>query len=644
MSEGTWTISPADAATVQELVAALGVDEVTASVLVRRGYTEPAAARAFIEGALPGHDPLLLGDMAQAVELLRAAATAGTRICVHGDYDVDGICATTLAVLVLRELGCDVSWRLPSRFTDGYGLSIATVEQLHADGIGLILTVDCGVTAAPEVARALELGMQVIVTDHHRPADELPACPIVATQPSSYPYPSLCGTGVVYKLAQALLPPGSESLDRHLDLVALATIADVVPLVDENRGFAIAGLRRLARTTRPGLQALMRSARVDPAAVDEGAVGFRLAPRINAAGRLGRPEAALELLLAEDAATARDLAAQLEEMNRDRQAVEERILNDVIARIEALPPAEQQRRAYCLADADWHEGVIGIVASRLVERFSRPVILIAGSEPAWKGSGRSISAYDLHAGIGAGSDHLLRYGGHRAAAGLTIEPGDVEAFREAFLAHADANLCDGDLVPALTVDALVPGEKLTLALAGELARLAPFGLGNPGVTLLVNDCAIADLRTMGEGGKHLRFRVRQNERDAGSAVAFNCGADADEYRAPGGRWDVAFRLQENRWNGTVAPQLVVRRVFATPARYAGLRTWLAEQWRAGEASWEPKARAVFAEIGVGAAAGAGARRRNLLESPTFRALLGGDDDGEAEPASAGDAAQALAAA
>lgn len=626
MSEGTWTIRPADAAHVQELVAALGVDEVTASVLVRRGYCEPAAARAFIEGALPGHDPFLLGDMAVAVEQLRAAAAAGTRICVHGDYDVDGICATTLAVLVLREIGCDVTWRLPSRFTNGYGLSIPAVEELHAEGIGLILTVDCGVTAAPEVDRALELGMQVIVTDHHRPAEVLPACPIVATQPSSYPYPALCGTGVVYKLAQALLPAGSESLERHLDLVALATIADVVPLVDENRGFAIAGLRRLARTTRPGLQALMRSANVDPAAVDEGAVGFRLAPRINAAGRLGRPEAALELLLADDPAVARDLAAQLESMNRDRQAVEDRMLNEAIARIESLPPEEQRRRAYCLADADWHEGVIGIVASRLVEQFSRPVVLIAGSEPAWKGSGRSISAYDLHAGLGAGSAHLLRYGGHRVAAGLTIEPGNIDAFREAFLAHADANLRDSDLVPGLTVDALVPGDKLTLDLASELRRLAPFGLGNPGVTLLVNDCAIADARTMGTDGKHLRFRVRQNDRDAGSAVAFNCGADLDTYLEPGDRWDVAFKLQENRWNGTVSPQLVVKRVFATPERYAELRGWLAEQWRAGETGWEPSARAVFAEIGVGPGAPAGVRRRNLLESPTFRALLADDDD------------------
>ena len=629
MSDGTWTIRPADAGAVQALAAELGVDEVTASILVRRGHSDPVAAGAFLTGALPGHDPYLLGDMAAAVGLLRTAIEGGTRICVHGDYDVDGVCATTLAVLVLRELGAAVTWRLPSRFGDGYGLSLGTVEALAAEGVGLILTVDCGVTATPEVARAKELGLQVIVTDHHRPGADLPDCPIVATQPSAYPFPSLCGTGVVYKLAQALLPPGSPSLERHLDLVALATIADVVPLVDENRAFALAGLARLARTTRPGLQALMRSARVDPAAVDEGAVGFRLAPRINAAGRLGRPEAALELLLAEDAVAARDLAAQLEQMNRERQGVEERILNDAIAKIEGLPPAEQARRAFCLADEAWHEGVIGIVASRLVERYHRPVVLIAGSEPAWKGSGRSIPAYDLHAGIGAGSDHLERYGGHRAAAGLTIAPGNVAAFTAAFLAHADASLADDDLLPGLTVDAVVPPEKLTLELAAELARLAPFGLGNPGVTLLVNDCDIADLQTMGEGGKHLRFRVRQNGRDAGSAVAFGLGAEADRYRQPL-RWDVAFRLQENRWNGMVAPQLVVRRVFETSDRYAERRIWLAEQWRAGEAAWTDEARAVFAELALGGDGSPG--KRSLLESPTFRALLA--DGGPAARAAA----------
>src|SRR6185437_12044015 len=255
---------------------------------------------------------------------IRAAIDAGKPICVHGDYDVDGICATALAVTVLRELGAEVSWHLPSRFEEGYGLSGETLTRLAGEETGLVVTVDCGITAVAEVAEAKERGLDVVVTDHHRPAETLPDCPIVATRPSEYPFPELCGTGVVYKLGQALFGVDSEVPRRHLDLVALATIADVVPLVDENRSLAIAGLRALGRAAKPGLRALMQSAGVDPATVDAGAVGFRLAPRLNAAGRLGHPREALELLLTEDEAEARRLADSLEELNRERQAVEGR--------------------------------------------------------------------------------------------------------------------------------------------------------------------------------------------------------------------------------------------------------------------------------------------------------------------------------
>src|SRR5436309_13511739 len=245
MSEGTWTISPCPHRQAESLARERGLSEITASVLLRRGYGDPDQARAFLAGEQPLHDPFQLGQMAEAVERIRAAVAAGKRICVHGDYDVDGICATVLAVLVLRELGAEVEWHLPSRFDEGYGVSGQTLERLAEEGCGLVLTVDCGITAVDEVRRARELGLDVVVTDHHRPGDELPDCPLVATRPSDYPFPELCGTGVVYKLAEALLGPGDERLARHLDLVALATIADVVPLVDENRALAIAGLRLL---------------------------------------------------------------------------------------------------------------------------------------------------------------------------------------------------------------------------------------------------------------------------------------------------------------------------------------------------------------------------------------------------------------
>ncbi len=605
MQQGTWTIRPCPHGEAGALAEALEISWVTASVLVRRGYGDPEAARAFLAAEPPRHDPALLGDTAAACERIRAAIAAGERICVHGDYDVDGICATALAVTCLRELGANVDWHLPSRFDEGYGVSGQTLARLAADGVDLVLTVDCGITAHVEVEEAKRLGLDVIVTDHHRPAETLPDCPIVATRPSAYPFPELCGTGVVYKLLGAL----GADVDRHLDLVALATIADVVPLLDENRALASAGLRALARTQKPGLQALMRAARVDPAIVDTGAVGFRLAPRINAAGRLGHPGAALELLLTADREEASRLAARLEELNRERQQVEERILREAVAKVEDWPEEQQRRRAYVLAGADWHEGVIGIVASRLVERFNRPVVMIAGGEDAWKGSGRSVAAFDLHAGLAACAEHLERFGGHRAAAGLSIRPENVEAFARAFAAHAEEHLVDEDLRPVTHVDAVIPARTVpTLDLCDELAKLAPFGLGNPEVTLLAESCELRDVATVGDG-KHLRFRVR-----AGGAIAFGLGAQADRFRVER-RFDVAFRLQANHWNGTVAPQLVVRRVFDAHEGYAGLRDWLVEEFRKDVR--DPAAQEIFDELELVE----GAPPRSLLESERFRALL-----------------------
>jgi single-stranded-DNA-specific exonuclease len=614
MQSGSWTIRSCAWEDVRGLAAELGVSEVTAAVLVRRGHGDAAAARAFLAGEQPGHDPLLLGDTAVAGERILAAVAAGERICVHGDYDVDGICATALAVLTLRELGADVAWHLPSRFEEGYGVSRDTIARLADDGVGLVITVDCGITAVEEVDEARALGLDIVVTDHHRPGERLPDCPIVATRPSPYPFPELCGTGVVHKLAQALLGTDHPAVARHLDLVALATIADVVPLVDENRTLASSGLRTLARTQKVGLRALMRAARVDPATVDAGQVAFRLAPRVNAAGRLCRPDVALELILSEDAAEAAALAEELEKLNRERQAVEERILREAVSLIESWPDGKRRRRGYVLWAEEWHEGVNGIVASRLVERFHRPVVMIAGEGEEWKGSGRSIAAFDLHGALAACAGHLERFGGHRAAAGLSVRPDAVEAFAEAFAAHADTVLTEEDLRPVTVVDAVVPGAALTLELAQELERLAPFGLGNPDVTLLVAGCEAVEPSAVGEG-KHLRFRVRQHDRDAGSAIAFGLGGQLDRLRR-GGRYDVVFRLKENRWNGTVAPQLVVRRLFDAPEEYDEVRRWLGGLWRDGEQAWTPEARRVFAELELAAGS-----RRELYESDAFRALL-----------------------
>ena len=611
----TWTIAPCAPDDAAEISAALGVDNLTASVLARRGYADVESARTFLEGADPGHDPFLLGDMAAACERIRAALAAGKRICVHGDYDADGICATALALLVLRELGADPGWHLPSRFEEGYGVQVDTVRRLAEEGYELMITVDCGITAVEAVEEAKRVGLDMIVTDHHRPAEQLPDCPLVVTRPSEYPFPELCGTGVVHKLGQALLGQDSAALRAHADIVSLATIADVVPLVDENRALAIEGLRRLAATQKPGLRALMRGAHVDPAVVDSGAVGFRLAPRINAAGRLGHPGAALELLLTDDPDTARRISDDLEQLNRERQAVEDTIVRAAIAQVEEWPEAKRGRRAYVLAHEEWHEGVIGIVASRLVERYHRPVVLIAAGEQEWKGSGRSIPAFDLHGGLKDCSGLLERFGGHRAAAGLSIRPDRIEEFAVAFAQHAAGVLGEDDLRRVTRIDAVVPRNvPLTLGLCQELRRLAPFGLGNPNVTLLAPACALGDLAAVGDG-KHLRFRIRTEAGvDGGSAIAFGMGRDLDRFRVPG-RYDVAFRLQENHWNGTVAPQLVVQRVFDTPDRYREVRAWLAEEFRKTSGR-DPLADEIFAELRLEHGA-----PRSLLESERFRELL-----------------------
>jgi single-stranded-DNA-specific exonuclease len=324
---------------------------------------------------------------------------------------------------------------------------------------------------------------------------------------------------------------------------------------------------------------------------------------------------ALHLVLTDDPREADLLANELETLNRDRQAVEERILREAIAVVAAWPPEKRSRRAYVVWGEGWHEGVIGIVASRLVERFGRPVVLIAGEGERWKGSGRSVPSFDLHAGLAACADRLERFGGHRAAAGLTITGEQLEPFAVAFAAYADAELAEEDLAPVTRIDAVVPATSLTLDLAREIERLAPFGLGNPDVTLLVAGCEAVGAATVGEG-KHLRFRVRQHGRDAGSAIAFGLGGQLDRLRTES-RFDVAFRLKQNHWNGTVAPQLVVRRVFETAAAYDELRLWLAGLWRAGETAWTPEAARIFAELSIDAAGG----KRQLLESATFRELL-----------------------
>ena len=526
----------------------LGIGHVLAQILVRRGLADPEAARAFL-AAGEVHGAAEFAGIADAVETIRRHVDGGGRIVVHGDYDVDGVCATAIMVRALRALGGQADWFLPSRTEDGYGLSAATVHRLAGRGATLIVTVDCGITAVEEVAAARAAGLDVVVSDHHAPRTDgrLPDCPVVHPEIGGYPCPGLCGTAVAYKLAQALDAPTAAD---DLDLVALATVADLVPLEGENRRLVRQGLTALAATGKPGLRALMTVARADPSALNTATLGFRLAPRINAAGRLRRADAGLELLLTDDPARARAIAGELDAVNAERRAVEQRILWEAESQVAALGP----RPAYVLSGEDWHSGVVGIVAGRVAEHHHRPAVLIALDGDAGTGSGRSIPGFDLLAGLHAGAEHLRRYGGHRAAAGLTIGAAAIDAFRDAFEAHATAVLTPELLEPRERVDAVVSGGELGLDLAEELETLEPCGMGNPAPRLLVPGGRFDDVRPMGEG-RHARFTVSSGGARA-RAVAFGCDGRVTD--TPGRPLDATFRLERNAYNGAVEPRLVLR--------------------------------------------------------------------------------------
>jgi len=539
-------------ADVRAVADGLSLSEPVAVTLVRRGYRTPELARAFL-AADESHPPAAFDSMAAVVERVRATLAAGGRITVHGDFDVDGVCATTIMVSTLRELGADCDWLIPDRLGDGYGLSAANVERLAQRGTDLLLTVDCGITAVEEVRLARELGMEVVVTDHHQSGEELPDCPILHPALSNYPFEHLCGTAVAWKLACAL---GAEA-DADLDLVALATVADVVPLVGENRSLVKRGLAVMRRARRVGLRALMAAAKCEPSRLDEGDLAFRLAPRINAAGRLYRADAGVELFLTRDEGRAEEIAVELSRANSERRATEREVDTAAEAARRELPERLREAPGLVLAGEDWHPGVVGIVASRLVERHHRPVVVISlDGEGGGRGSGRSIPGFDLHAALEACAEHLESFGGHRAAAGLSLRAERLDAFREAFVAHAAAVLGPEDLRRTERIDAMVGGVGLGLDLAEELGQLAPFGIGNPGVRLMVPSARVSDVRTMGEG-KHARFSLHSGAHRA-LGVAFgrsSLGVEDDDLL------DAAVRLEVNHWNGSVEPRVVLRELY-----------------------------------------------------------------------------------
>lgn len=590
---------PYDYAEARTLAEQLGLSEPVAITLVRRGYRTPAAARAFLD-ADESHPPGAFRSMETVVGVISATVRDGKRITVHGDFDVDGVCATTILVSTLRDLGAECDWLIPDRIADGYGLSAANMEKLAERGTELLITVDCGITAIEEVALARSLGMEVVVTDHHQPGPELPDCLILHPAVDGYPFEQLCGTAVAWKLSCALwegsgAPPpeavaqpiaGSGSgavpgasgggapdpCDVDLDLVALATVADVVPLVGENRSLVRRGLAEVRRARRPGMRALLKAAGCEPTQLDEGDLAFKLAPRINAAGRLYRADAGVELFLTEDEDRAAEIAAELSRANGERRATEREVDAAAEAALRELPDELREARGLVLAGEGWHPGVIGIVASRLVERHHRPVVVISlDGEGEGRGSGRSIPGFDLLAALEACAEHLEGFGGHRAAAGLQLRAENLDAFRAAFAAHAMLVLGRDDLRRTERIDAMVGGASLGLDLAEELQQLAPFGMGNPGVRLLVPAARVRDVRAMGEG-KHARFSLHSGAHRA-LGVAFgrpSLGVGEDD------PVDAAVRLEVNRWNGSVEPQVVLRELY--PREALGDEASADEQW------------------------------------------------------------------
>ncbi len=551
----SYEAEPYDYAEARTLVDELGLSEPVAITLVRRGHRTPDAARAFL-AADESHDPGEFRSMGAVVDRIRAAIDDGQQITVHGDFDVDGVCATTILVDVLRELGAECDWLIPDRLSDGYGLSEANVRRLAERGTRLLITADCGITAVKEIELAHSLGIDAIVTDHHQPGDALPECLILHPSVDGYPFESLCGTAVAWKLTCALRGASTEDLD----LVALATVADLVPLQGENRSLVRRGLEELRRAQRPGIRALIEASKCEPTQLDESDLGFRLAPRINAAGRLYRADAGVELFLTDDEGRAVEIATELNRANGERRATEREVDGAAETVWRELPERLQEARGLVVAGEGWHPGVIGIVASRMVERHDRPTVVISLDEEGnGRGSGRSIPGFDLLAALEACAEHLTGFGGHRAAAGLQLRAGDVAAFQDAFAAHADAVLAPEDLGRKERVDALVGGPSLGLELAEELRKLGPFGIGNPGVRLLVPSARIRDVRPMGEG-KHARFSLHSGSHRA-LGVAFGRSRLGSEDEA----LDATVRLEINRWNGAVEPRLVLRELYPLEA-------------------------------------------------------------------------------
>lgn len=543
-----------DSATVGALVSELQLPEPIANILVRRGYGEPEAAKAFLRPQLQNlNDPWAMADMEKAVARISTAIDSEERILVHGDYDVDGVCGSTLLVRALRELGARVDAFVPNRLKHGYDFGPAGLAAAVELGSGCVLTCDCGIMAHETVDAARRAGIDVVVSDHHTPPTELPPAVAVLNphRPDcDYPEKVLCGAGVAFKLLHALYEQRGRKVDdlyKYLDLVAIPTVADLVPLTGENRILTRFGLKVLQQTPNPGLQALLRVSGLKPdRPINAGQIGFVIGPRLNAVGRMGEAMRGVRLLLTDDGAEAREIAGIVDEENRIRREADRETLEQAKEMLERVfnPEADY---AIVLASQGWHPGVIGIVASRVLEQHYRPTFLIALDGEKGRGSGRSIPGFHLYDALKSCEGHLEQFGGHKAAAGLQIRADKVDAFREALNAVARERLTPEDLRPRLRIDHELPMSEVSAELWRFLSHFGPFGQGNPKPVFLARDVRLLAAPLV-VGEDHLRLRLAVGDGATPDAIAFGQGGET-EWLSESSRVDLAFQVGIRQWQG-----------------------------------------------------------------------------------------------
>ncbi len=558
-----WCVQEVDAEKAKALSASLGVSKLTAKLLCVRGFDDSEKARSFlVQNEDCCYDPFLLKDMDKAVERINRAIDNKERVCIYGDYDVDGVTATMILYTYLSDKGVKCSYFIPCRLEDGYGLNLRAIAKLQ-DTTDLIITVDTGITAVDETAYAKSLGIDMVITDHHRCRELLPdACAVIDPyrEDCQYPFKALAGVGVVYKLLSALDGGHENILKRFGDIIAIGTIADVMPVIDENRYITNYGIQRLKNTENLGLRALMSSCGMlgkdnDKKKITSGGIGFTLAPRINAAGRIRSADIAVELLLAKDIANAERLALSLCDINKERQETEHAIYEEAKAQLEK----HTEDSVYVLSSDGWHQGVIGVVASRITERRSAPSILFSFDGDMGKGSGRSVKGFSMMEALKACDDLLVEYGGHELAAGLTVKREKLEAFRQRINEYAKDKLQDGVVLSPVIADAEAFPKDITLAQANEILHFEPFGLQNAEPLFFMKGLIVADIQPLA-GGKHIRLRLKHKDTNrAFNTVYFGMKINEFAYLV-GDCCDIVFNLGINEFYGPPEPKIFIKAI------------------------------------------------------------------------------------